>query len=134
MRRSIFVLLAVLSLGLGTPAARAANAYAGKYTIITMATGGPAKSRNAQNGTMTVSPTGAITMKFTIQVSGGLDPVGKTETVTGQVSSAGVVTIPIDKTVKIKFIKSGTTILGFQGTSGPDDLKNTGIIVGLRQP
>jgi hypothetical protein len=141
--RSRFISIAVLALGVSiTSTAQAASVYAGKYTLVSMDTSGPVQNRQAKYGTLTVSSAGDVTAVMTKEVSGNPtdNPPGQTKTVSGaKVSASGVVTFPNSTEINIfKFVKSGTTVIGIQGTykPGPGDTEDTtsGIYLGLRQP
>jgi hypothetical protein len=58
---------------------------------------------------------------------------GATQTFTGKVSASGVIGLPNVKGFKVKFVKSGTTVLGFQGTFTNTGADTSGVILGLRQ-
>jgi hypothetical protein len=64
-------------------------------------------------------------------------PIGGENTDTGTVSTSGKVNFPrATETMTFKFIKSGTTVIGIQGTfkPGPGDTQDTtsGVFLGLK--
>ena len=135
------IFLAVLALGLGAAsgARAAANPYAGTYTFASIDTSGPAQNRKVEYGTVTVSSSGVLTAKLTKVVSGDPvnNPIGGVKTDTGTVSTSGKVNFPgSTETMTFTFVKSGTTVIGIQGTykPGPGDTQDTtsGVFLGLK--
>jgi len=115
--------LLVLGLGLGTSAARAANAYAGTYTMLYADHEANGK---AQYGTLKIATNGAITITLTTYVGSGFN---KQNVITGTVSSTGVVKANNPSTaVTFKFVKQGSAVVGFTGTTGVG-----GVLVGVRK-
>ncbi len=119
------LIIASLSFGLGAPAAHAAaNPFVGSYTMAYM---DHDKQGQGQYGTMAVSTTGSVTITLVTYVGNDLN---KQSVLHGTVSSTGAVKFPgAQDSVAIKFLKQGSTVLGFTGSTGKG-----GVMVGVRKP
>ncbi len=139
--RFVFAFLLVLGLKFGAFAAHAATAdYAGTYSCAVVGTAGKVSDRFAFYGKVIVKTSGTLTLTMKKVISGATkDPgLGKTMVQSGHVSSSGVVTIlsKMSEIDNLNFVKSGSTVIGLQGTFKPgpgSDDSISGIFMGLAQ-
>ncbi len=119
--RLFFIIVA--SLALGTSAVHAASPFAGTYTEAYMDHQADGK---AQYGTVVVSSTGAMTMTLQTYVGSGFN---QQQVIHGTVSSTGGVSITVPGvSVTVKFLKQGSTVVGFTGSTSKG-----GVFVGVRK-
>lgn len=139
----------ILGLNATTTAPKSAAACAGNYTVIIISYNATAVSKknaaqddgDASIGNVTVSTNGAFTVTQYRYADGGGDQLGKSEVITGQVSSSGTVSSvlvqtgsgPITHPISLKFVSLNGQVIGFTGTFSPiAGADNSGILIGIR--
>jgi len=132
----------ILGLNATTTSTTSIAACAGTYTIILISYNATAvtKKNASQNdgdseiGTATVSSSGAINVTQKLYADGGGDTLGSIQTLTGKVSSSGVISITGHSNAKAKFVTLNGQVIGFTGTVSPagGGENNSGILIGIK--